>query len=54
MAILSAVISAAFRIYSLLILIRVLLTWLNPDPYRSFMGRVGAAAPHRTPHRRDH
>ncbi len=38
MAILSAVISAAFRIYSLLILIRVLLTWLNPDPYRSFMG----------------
>jgi len=33
MAILVTVISAAFRIYSLLILARVLLSWLNPDPY---------------------
>ena len=37
MAILSATISAAFRIYSLLILIRVLLSWVNPDPYRSLV-----------------
>jgi YggT family protein len=35
MAILISIVSFAFRLYSFLILIRVILSWLNTDPYRT-------------------
>jgi YggT family protein len=35
MSILITIISFAFRLYSFLILIRVVLTWINTDPYRT-------------------
>jgi YggT family protein len=34
MSIVITVINAVFQIYSILILIRVILTWVNTDPYR--------------------
>jgi YggT family protein len=34
MSIVITVINALFQIYSILILIRVILTWINTDPYR--------------------
>lgn len=34
MSILITVVSLTIQIYSFLILIRVLLSWVNPDPYR--------------------
>jgi YggT family protein len=34
MSVLITVVSLAFQIYEFIILIRVLLSWINPDPFR--------------------